>query len=316
MGLDLSSAGGTVIEQGDLRARLRAEMARHGWSQADTARRMEGVSQTTLNQWLNGKYPGSAREVEARVERFLATVAAGEALIAARVTSPAWIETPTARTIWAMLAQAQHAPDIVVIAGSPGLGKTETAKAYAAANSNVWIATMDTTMRGANWVLTEVALSMGVRPGSPAGLRRQIGERIDGTGGLIVIDEAQHPAKPALDMLRSLHDRYGIGLALLGNHGFYGGTSVGGRSDNFAQFFSRVGARRRFEGASDEDVRLLLDAWGIEDGEARRFLLQVASRPGALRAVDKCVKQGMAIAAAQGETLLAAHLKAAWAANA
>ena len=42
----------------DMRQRLRAAMARHGWSQADAAKRIAGASQTTLNQWLNGKYPG------------------------------------------------------------------------------------------------------------------------------------------------------------------------------------------------------------------------------------------------------------------
>lgn len=306
----------TAAEGGDLPARLRAEMARRGWSQGDAAKRVKGVSQTTLNQWLNGKYPGDVASVNDRVSRLLAALEDGQRVVARRVASPEWLRTPTADTIWTMLTQAQHAPDMVVLAGAPGLGKTMTAQAYAQAGANVWIATMDPTMKGANAVLMEVAFAMDLRPGSPVTLRRQIGERLEGSGGLIVVDEAQHPSKPALDMLRSLHDRYQIGVALLGNHGFYGGTAISSRADNFAQFFSRVGLRRRLEQPSAQDVAMLLDAWGIEDAPARKWLATVAGKPGALRAVDKCVKAAAALAAGLGAEMGVEHLRAAWAVNA
>lgn len=300
----------------DLPARLRAEMTRRGWSQAEMARRVKGVSQTTLSQWLNGRYPGDAAAVNDRVARLLAALADGDRVASRRATSPGWLRTPTADTIWTMLTQAQHAPDMVVLAGAPGLGKTMTAQAYAQAGANVWLATMDPTMKGANAVLLEVAYAMELRPGSPQTLRRQIGERLEGSGGLIVVDEAQHPSKPALDMLRSLHDRYQIGVALLGNHGFYGGTAISSRADNFAQFFSRVGVRRRLEQPSAQDVTMLLDAWGIEDAAARKWLATVAGKPGALRAVDKCVKAAAALAAGLDAEMGVEHLKAAWAVNA
>jgi len=317
---DDAAAGAAEDAPQDMRQRLRAAMARHGWSQADAAKRIAGASQTTLNQWLNGKYPGDEAAISARVGRMLAGLEDGARVTARRAASPGWMRTPTANTIWAMLTQAQHAPDMVVLAGAPGLGKTMTARAYAAAGSNVWIATMDPTMKGANAVLTEVACEMGVKPGSPTLLRRQIGERLEGSGGLIIVDEAQHPSRPALDMLRSLHDRYGVGVALLGNHGFYGGTAIASRADNFAQFFSRVGVRRRLETPADGDVAMLLDAWEIEDGAARKWLSLIAAKPGALRAVDKCIKAAWALAQGAGEQPngpdFARHLKAAWAVNA
>jgi DNA transposition AAA+ family ATPase len=316
MGLNSVNDGGIVADQEGLRARLRAEMQARAWSQSAAAARIEGVSQTTLNQWLGGKYPGDVAAVDAKIRRLLDSLGEGDKVVAARAVSPAWMRTETADTIWSMLAFAQHSPDIAVIASAPGVGKTVTARAYRAAGAHVWIATMDPDLASPSKMMTEIAVSLGLPIRNSAMVRRDIGERIANTGGLLVVDEAQYLTRAALDMLRSLHDRYQIGLALLGNHGFFAGVAVSRASDGFAQFFSRVGARRCFEGPRPGDVTQVLDAWGVEDAEARRFLSGVAGKPGALRAVDKCVKAGIALATADGAPLSARHLKEAWAVTA
>lgn len=316
MGLKLVNEGGIVIDQEDLRARLRAEMTARGWSQSTTAARIEGVSQTTLNQWLSGKYPGDVAAVDAKVQRLLDSLTEGARVVSARAVSPAWMRTETAEAVWSMLAFAQHSPDIAVIASAPGVGKTVTARAYRAAGTNVWIATMDPDLSSPSKMMAEIATALGLPIRNNATVRRDIGERIANTGGLLIVDEAQYLSRAALDMLRSLHDRYQIGLALLGNHGFFAGVAVSRASDGFAQFFSRVGARRCFEGPRAGDVEQLLDAWGVEDAEARRFLISVAGKPGALRSLDKCVKAGVALAAGDGAPLTARHLKEAWAVTA
>jgi DNA transposition AAA+ family ATPase len=316
MGLSVVNDGGIVVDQEDLRARLRAEMTARGWSQSAAAARIEGVSQTTLNQWLNGKYPGDAAAVDVKVRRLLDSLTEGAKVVSARAVSPQWMRTETAEAIWSMLAFAQHSPDIAVIASAPGVGKTATARAYRGAGSNVWIATMDPDLGSPAKMMSEIATSLGLQVRNNATVRRDIGERIANTGGLLIVDEAQYLSRAALDMLRSLHDRYDVGLALMGNHGFFAGVAVSRASDGFAQFFSRVGARRCFEGPRQGDVARLLDAWGVEDAEARRFLTAVAAKPGALRALDKCVKAGIALAAGDGEALSARHLKEAWAVTA
>lgn len=296
----------------DLRAALRAEMQTRGWSQALTAGRMEGVSQTTLNQWLSGKYPGDVGAVDAKVQRLLDSLSEGAKVVAARAVSPGFMRTDTAAQVWAMLAFAQHSPDMTVVAGAPGVGKTMTARGYQAAGSNVWIATMDPDLSTPTKMLVEIAAALSLPVRNNATVRREIGERINRSGGLIVVDEAQHLNRAALDMLRSLHDRYGVGVALLGNHGLFAGTSVSSASDGFAQFYSRVGMKRLFAAPKRSDVDQLLDAWSVTDREMRAYLARVAGQPGALRAVDKCLRAATTVAAGLGEPLTLRALKAAW----
>lgn len=299
----------------DLRQRLADAMRQHGLSQAAAANRI-GFSATTLNQWIGGKYPGDVAGIEAKIARFLDGGLEAAATIQ-RFVTPGFQATQTAQAILAMLTQAQHAPDIVVIAGVPGIGKTCTVRHYATKSPQVWHVTMDTTRRSPNGVMLEIAAVMGVTVGSAQTLRDRLGERMRGSGGLLVIDEAQHLSGPtgmqSLDLLRSLHDRYGIGLALVGNYGVFARVAAANRQDGLAQVFSRIGARKRFEAPSKADVEIMLNAWGVDGVEERRFLAQVADKMWALRGLEKTIRAAMTMASGDGQSMDLRHLKSAWA---
>lgn len=295
----------------DLRAEVMAVKQARGWSQKDLSARI-GMSQTTFNQWLHNTYPGDVAAQDSKVSRFLDSLSEEARVVAARAVSPEFVRTETADQIWSMLAFAQHAPDITVVAGAPGVGKTLTARAYQSAGTNVWIATMDPDLNTPTKMLVEIALAVGVGVRNAANVRRDIGAKIDRSGGLIVIDEAQHLNRAALDMLRSVHDRYGVGIALLGNHGLFAGIAVAKASEGFAQFFSRVGMRRLFTAPKDTDVKQLLDAWEIGEQDMRAYLARVASQAGGLRSVDKCLRAATTVAAGLGEPLSLRAVKAAW----
>ena len=302
-------------EAPDLRARMRTAMMDHGLSQSAAAARV-GMSAAALNQWLGGKYKGDNSSFEAKVARFLDGGLEASAALP-RVVAPDFQATQTAQRIIGMLTAAQYGPDIVVIAGVPGVGKTRTVRHYQTQHNQVWLATMDPTIRSPNAVMTEIANVMGVPPGSPQTLRERLGERMRGSVGLLAVDEAQHLSGPtgrqSLDLLRSLHDRYGIGLALIGNHGVYAGVAAVSRQDGFSQFFSRVGARRRFEEPTADDIAVMLDAWGIDGPEERKFLTMVASKMWALRGLEKTIRAAMQAASNPGEAMTLRHLKMAWA---
>src|ERR1035437_1267786 len=51
-----------------------------------------------------------------------------------------------------------------------------------------------------------------------------------GTGGLLVIDEAQHLSVAALDQIRSIHDATDLGIALVGNQQVYARLTGGNRA--------------------------------------------------------------------------------------
>lgn len=301
-----------ALDQPAVRADFRAAIERLGISQAEAARRA-GLKESTVSLWLNGRYNGHADGVARDVRRWIASLEAREGVTRAALEAPAFQRTPTAGRIWAMLAQAQFHPDIVAIAGSPGIGKTITARAYRAAHPNVWIATLMPLQARPHTALAAIARAVGVMDRQPTTLFYSVGERVAAVGGLIVVDEAQHLKRPALDTLRSLHDQFGVGLALMGNAGLYGGLACSKGEDDFAQFFSRIGARKVFRGARADDIRMLLDAYGVTGAEERRFLGRVAGHMGALRALAKCLQSAALLAAGAEEPAGLAHYRAAWA---
>lgn len=300
-----------MVDPTDLRARVVEARERLGLSQNALASRM-GFSASVLSQWLKGSYGGDVAGVEAKVRNWLDGLDNASVRAVQAMADPGFVETPTARRMLGLLERAHHGPDIVVIAGAPGVSKSSVAEHYAQRRGSVWIATMDPSLRSPNDLLREACHVCGVDERSPTQLRYAFAERVRATRGLLIIDECQHLTKPALDMARSFHDRHGIGVCLMGNHGFFAGTAASSRTDGFAQFFSRIGARMLVSGASAEDVDALLDAWRIEERESRVFLHRVAGKMGALRSVRKTLNNAVAIAADDGNALGIGHLKAAW----
>ena len=294
-----------------LRRRLAAVMERHALSGAAVSQRT-GISVARLSQWRSDTYKGDNDKVAETVRNFLDGIDSAIGVQALAARDPGYQRTQTSERIWAMLTQAQHAPAMVVIAGVPGVGKTVTAGAYARAFPNVWLATMDPTVTSPAQVLQEIARVMSVPLGSPTTLRDRLGERMAGSAGLLVVDEAQHCNPKALDLIRSLYDRYGIGIALIGNYGLFAGTKAPTKEHGFAQFFRRIRKRARFTEATQPDIDIMLDAWGVTEPAQRRFLTQIAGKMWGLAAIGNTIHEATTMAVGADETLSLKHLKAAW----
>ncbi len=111
--------------------------------------------------------------------------------------------TPTANRVLNALRYAQRMADISIVYGGAGLGKTLTARRYQEDNPNVWIATMTPSVISVTACLERVAYAVGVNgvPASASRAENAVISRVEGTGGLIVIDEAQHLPVTCLDAL-------------------------------------------------------------------------------------------------------------------
>jgi hypothetical protein len=300
-----------VGDQEHLRASVRAAMAAGKLSQADVARE-SGVAYGTLTSWLGGTYSGRNERVAAEVQVWLAAREEKKRALAVAPEAPPYMQTPTAHAFVDALLYAQIMPQIVVIAGGAGIGKTTAALRYRATSPNVWIATVEPQLSGIFGILTEIAGELGVDERVPARLGRAVGTRVKGVGGLLVIDEAQHLKIPALEQLRSLHDKYGVGLALLGNeqvHALFGGDKP---RPGFAQLFSRVGSRITQARPCAADIDILIDGWGVADAEEKKLLRAIARKPGALRGLSQTMKFASILAAGAGKRRDIRHIRAAW----
>jgi DNA transposition AAA+ family ATPase len=293
----------------DTIARVRAEIERRGITQAQAAKEI-GISPTTLTQLLGGTYAADpTRQIE-RLAKWLGLQE--EARAQAKLPpAPAWVTTPLAERCLAALGYAQMAGDIAVIYGAAGLGKTTAAREYARRYPNVWIATMSPATAGVSTALEEVCLALGFRdlPQGAARMSRAIVSRIAGTGGLIVVDEAQHLSVSALDAIRAIHDATGVGLALIGNELVYARMTGGYRAAYLDRLYSRIGKRVRLARAGREDVERIAHAFGVRNGSVK-LLGEIGARPGALRAVVKTLRLASMMAAGSG--IEPAHVEAAW----
>ena len=297
-----------------LRDQARAELDVYGLSQALAAREI-GISGSALSQWLAGKYGGDQAAVAERVQSWLAARAERAVLSESLPKPPGWIETPTAARIDAALSYAQLTGDIAIVYGGAGLGKTMTARHYAAKRPNAWIATMTPATQALSPCLERVLEACGVRASTERAVQLEAALRtkVDGSRGLLIVDEAQHLGLRALEALRGLHDTTLCGLALLGNELIYTRITGGRRAAEFAQLFSRVGKRVRLTQVDKGDVAALLDGWGAKlsgGRELRAAAVAIARTPGGLRGLTKSLR--LASLYAEGAPVEARHVRAAW----
>jgi DNA transposition AAA+ family ATPase len=301
-------------EQEAVRAELRALMAAEGLSQKALSV-LCGVPYGTFSAWMGGSYAGRGDRIAEAARRGIEAHRAKARTRALAPKAPGFVATPTAEAIGGVLEHAQHMPELVVITGGPGVGKTTTAQAYRARHPNVWLLTGEPVHGTPRALLDELADTLGLAASglSSQRLSRAVTARLRGTGALVIVDEAQHLTSQTLDQLRALHDLAEIGIALLGNETVHARLEGGTRAAHYAQLYSRVGMRLARPKPQKSDIDALLDAWGVE-GKAERALLHLIGRkPGALRGLTKVLRIAHMLAGAVGaEAVAERHLRLAW----
>ncbi|WP_245609647.1 AAA family ATPase, partial [Trabulsiella guamensis] len=269
-----------------------------------------GTSNATVSQFLSGKYKGDNDTIAASLSVWL------ENRNTARTTlpvAPDFVETPTAQKIVTTLTWAQLAGTIVLVYGNPGVGKTKAIRHYADCGNNVWHITASKSRSNELETLYELALKMGISnaPYRRGALSRLLRERLPGTRGLIVVDEADWLSLDAVEELRILQEECGVGLALVGNHKVYDRLTGGQRSVDFARLFSRVSKKFVINTVSAGDVESFCDAWHVTGDDERKLLKAIARRPGALRSLSHILPLAGIYAQGKGEAIGTAHIQSA-----
>jgi DNA transposition AAA+ family ATPase len=294
-----------------IRATVQAVMGKHRMSTAEAARQ-SGVGNSTLAAFLLDKYAGNNEQIGHKLKTWLETREARTRVQAMVRPEACFTATPTADAFLAALEHAQFIPDLVVIAGGAGVGKTTAARQYERTHRNVWMLVGEPALASSFAVLERLCEALALRENSPAARSRAVAQRMQGSGGLILVDEAQHLSTQAIEQLRSLHDVAGVGLALVGNEAVYGRIDGGGRRAEFAQLFSRVGMRVRRAKPLARDIEALLDANDVAGEAERRLLKAIGGKPGALRGMVKTLRVARMMAHAAETELAAEHIRAAW----
>ncbi|ECO0978892.1 AAA family ATPase, partial [Salmonella enterica subsp. enterica serovar Muenchen] len=218
----------------ELITQLKDVMERRGYSQAQVARAI-GRSGAVVNQFLQGKYTGDISDIQERITSFINREQEKEKN---RRIQAHFVTTDMAAKGLEVLAYAHQECEICVLYGAAGLGKTMLLGEYAARNKDALFIEADPGYT-ARTLLEELCRLLGVK------VRGNIHELIDacvrelrGSGRLLMVDEAELLPYRALEVLRRLHDKAGIGIVLAGMPRLL--INLKGRRGEFAQLYSRV----------------------------------------------------------------------------
>lgn len=285
----------------------------NGWSKSDVASRID-MPTGTFSQWFSGKYDGRLDNQNDKVERWIASVEEMAGMAATVPVSPGYINTRTAGEITSTLIFAQMMPDFVTITAAAGTGKTFACRQFSITRPNVFMVTMSPHTKTVHGMLVELATALDVTQHNPAKLVRAVGRRLlnSGGGSLLIVDEAQNLVDSAVDQLRHFVDIYSCGVALVGNEEIYSRFSRNTDGPSYAQIKRRIGKRVRLAKPRAEDINALLDAWSITDPDTRKVLAGIGMKDGALGQIDKTLKLASMTAAATGQQVNAALVRAAW----
>lgn len=286
----------------EMAQRLKAHMEEAGLSYAQAAIQT-GIPKGTLGPWLSGTYNGVAENIAAKAEKYLESLSE-RSKVAEMPVEPGFIETPSSTAFRAVFEYAQSVPDVGLITGNAGVGKTVSAEQYVKTTPDVWMMTADSSMRSPTAVLRELTEIVDASEKRGPRMMASLIARVKGTQGLIIVDEAQNLQTEAIDLLRTIYDRGRIGLVFMGNEPLKGRIEGMGRATTHAQIFSRVGMRKNRPRPQINDIFRVLDAWGIQDDGLRKLCRFVGTQAGGLRGMTKTIRYAHVLAGAEGRNIL------------
>ena len=185
-------------------------LEKHGKARAWLSKKA-GIPGGTLSQILNGKYPSSPSVQLATCADVLETEESRMA------DGPAgYIKGSVHKLVTIVCDRTRKHANFGVVTGFVGVGKTRTLKEYRAARSLTLLVEANPNMTP-GVLMTELLEQLGTTV--PPGLDRKMREvvrAVSGTNYLIVVDEAEKLSGAALEYLRRIRDKAGVGVVLCG----------------------------------------------------------------------------------------------------
>ena len=197
----------------ELQKELRDFMAEKELSQAQVSRSL-GRSHSSLCQWLNDHYnEGSIEKIENDVKAFLRREKEKAKFTTAKIE---FTQTSVSARIFESADMCHFDCAMGTVIGDAGLGKTRAVKEYARLNPRVILIE---TCPG--WsprtIIRKIHLQVGLDGRrSTDDMVDEIVARLNDSGRLIIIDEAENLDSEIINLLRRIYDFAGVGILLVG----------------------------------------------------------------------------------------------------
>ncbi|WP_140921521.1 AAA family ATPase [Limnobaculum xujianqingii] len=211
-------------------------MVNKGFSQAKVARAIS-VSGSTLSQYLSGKYPGNITALETEISAFIERCNERDRSHNITIT---FVMTPSAKKGLELIKLAHECKEINVLYGEAGLGKTMILKRYAEENKNTVILIEADPGYTAKVLLGELCRQLNLSVvGNLHDLIEACVGKLNGSDIVLIVDEAELLPFRALEVLRRIYDRSGVGVVLAGMPRLI--LNLKGKRGELVQLYSRVG---------------------------------------------------------------------------
>lgn len=236
----------------NIKQELTELMTRRGYNQTQVARAI-GKSPAVINQYLQGKYTGDIPSIDELITGFISRE--NEKEKSRRITA-SYIPTLTSRKGMEVIRLAHLDGEINVIYGDAGLGKTMMLREYAATHREAILIEADPGYT-ARTVLEELCSRLGLnKRGNMHELSETCIAALSDSGRLLMVDEAENLPYRALETLRRIHDKAGIGVILAGMPRLI--INLKGKRGEYKQLYSRVGlALNLGDALPEEDINAI-----------------------------------------------------------
>jgi hypothetical protein len=160
---------------------------------------------------------------------------------------------------------------IGVCAGRAGLGKTVAVKQYTRNYLDSILIESDSGYT-AKSLLLEIHKRLGLSgKGSAYDLMSEVVNKLNNSGRLLIIDEAENLPYKALEITRRIHDKTGVGVLLVGRNILF--ENLRGYNNQYDQLYSRVKYHKFLDKLLLQDVIKILESSGQNPELAETYLM-------------------------------------------
>jgi DNA transposition AAA+ family ATPase len=274
----------------DVKKELVALMEIEGINQSTVAKALD-ISSGTLSQYLSGSYPGNLTKIEEGIKAFL------ELRREKRKTQKhilPFVKTSVAKKFYDVCRMVHTEQDMGVAYGPSGVGKTSAAKEYTRLNPKTILIEADAGYTARD-LMRELHRKFGDGRGTIHEMFEDVVTKIS-PDRLIIVDEAENLPTRALELLRRIHDKAGIGILLCGMPRLL--ANLRGKRNELAQLYSRIGVAANLQMISEHDTDEIVHAVIPNSNGLAKVFHSVTN--GNTRTLCKLLRQSMRVAGLNG----------------
>lgn len=274
----------------DIKAQLRELMDCKNYSMSFVST-ATGIAKSTISMWLNNTYSGNVDKINDKIHNFIQREkerSTSEELPIVDISIIKYISE---------IGRLCHTKGkIGVCAGRAGLGKTVAVKEYTKIFLDSILIESDSGYT-AKSLLLEIHKRLGLSgKGCAYELMNEVVNKLNNSGRLLIIDEAENLPYRALEITRRIHDKTGVGVLLVGRNVLF--ENLRGYNNQYDQLYSRVKYHKLLDRLLIQDIVKILEVSGQDPKLAETYLLY---SDGNTRKLEHLISHSISVAKFNGK---------------